>query len=242
MASTALGAQLTQLHYRQQTAIRAQALRDMLRIWPAFDTSSIDAVDATWAPVEEALVTLTKARATTSAGTAANYYRLFRTAEGASGAATPHIAIPATDQIVTSLRVTGPFTAKHLLAINNPKATDNTLARLSGSFSRLVGNGGRDTLGSSIRADRQAVGYARVTSGNPCYFCALLAGRGAVFKADTVDFQAHDHCSCMSEPVYRPGAALPGRGDEFRQLYREATADAAPGEQIQAFRKAFADA
>lgn len=242
MASTALATQLTEAHFRQQTALRAQTLRDMLRIWPAFDTSSIDAVDATWGPVEQALEALVQARARTSAGAAANYYTLFRAAEDVSGAATPRIAVPAVDQVVTSLRVTGPYTAKHLLAMKNPKAAENTLVRLSGSVSRLVGDGGRRTISASIRADRQALGYARVTSGNPCYFCALLASRGAVYKSETADFQAHDHDSCTSEPVYRHDAPLPGKADEFRQLYREATADAGPGEQVNAFRKAFAGA
>jgi hypothetical protein len=30
----------------------------------------------------------------------------------------------------------------------------------------------------------------------------MLAGRGAVYSADTVDFHTHGHCGCTAEPVY----------------------------------------
>lgn len=47
------------------------------------------------------------------------------------------------------------------------------------------------------------VGWRRVTSDNPCDFCAMLAAQGAVYNAEeTADFEAHDNCSCTAEPVW----------------------------------------
>lgn len=62
--------------------------------------------------------------------------------------------------------------------------------------------GGWDTIEESVRSDRRALGWQRVTSGDPCAFCAMVASRGPIYKEDTVDFEAHDHCSCEPEPVY----------------------------------------
>jgi hypothetical protein len=43
----------------------------------------------------------------------------------------------------------------------------------------------------------------RVLGGAGCDFCQMLAGRGEVYSAETADFEAHDHCGCTAEPIYR---------------------------------------
>jgi len=61
---------------------------------------------------------------------------------------------------------------------------------------------------------------ARVASANSCAFCAMLASRGPVYKEETVDFEAHDHCTCGSEPVYE-GAEWPPNSKEYQDLWYE---------------------
>jgi hypothetical protein len=227
VAATALGTQLTELHYRQQTALRAKVLQDVLKLWPAVDVSSIDAVTSTWPAFEQALLTLIQARYGNSAGLAVRYYDMFRAAEGVGGSAAGLLADPLPEeQVITSIRVTGLYEARRQLGIGAPNVGKNTLVRLMGATGRLVGNGGRNTVVRSVDNDSRALGYARVTSGRPCSFCALLASRGPVYKGSTVDFRAHDACSCHSEPVYSRDQPWPGNGRQLKDLYNEVTADA----------------
>ena len=66
------------------------------------------------------------------------------------------------------------------------------------SMPRLVLNGGRDTVLGAISQDNAR--YSRVLGGTGCDFCQMLADRGAVYSADTADFEAHDKCACTPEP------------------------------------------
>ncbi|WP_309248668.1 hypothetical protein [Streptomyces sp. MNP-20] len=42
---------------------------------------------------------------------------------------------------------------------------------------------GRDLIIRASQADKRVVGWARVTDGNPCAFCAMLASRGAIYTS-----------------------------------------------------------
>jgi hypothetical protein len=241
VASTALGTQLTELHYRQQTAVRASVMQDTLRLWPAVDTSSIDAITATWPPFEQAQIALIQARYGVSSGLAARYYEMFRAAEGVGGSATAFLAEPLPEeQLITSIRVTGLYQTRQQLAQKVPGVERNAIVRLLGAATRLVGNGGRNTIVRSVDNDSRALGYARVTSGRACSFCRLLRSRGAVYKGSTVDFRAHDHCSCQSEAVFSRDQPLPPGAAEDRALYNEVTEGLSGQDAINAFRRAIA--
>lgn len=53
----------------------------------------------------------------------------------------------------------------------------------------------------SAAADPRATGWRRVTRGG-CKFCQMLAGRDAVYGAESVRFASHDHCRCQAVPAY----------------------------------------
>lgn len=243
MAATVLGTQLTRRHYDQQLAARADALRQLVRLFPALDLTSFESVDRSWPAFEAALRALIDRQFGVSAGLSVNYYELFRAAEGVGGASTPLLAERLSSPLIgTSLRVTGPYTAKHLIALGDSQAAQKTLVRLSGAVSRLVATGGRDTLERSVRADRRALGWARVTSGAPCTFCRLLRSRGAVYKSEgSSRFNAHDHCSCTSEPVWSKDQPLPPGSAEDAELYRRVTAGLKGKDALAAFRAAATD-
>ena len=75
---------------------------------------------------------------------------------------------------------------------------------------------GRDLLDRVSRGDRRVRGWARVTDGNPCAFCAMLASRGAVYRShqsagttgdprpDSMEglTKYHPGCHCQTVPVY----------------------------------------
>ncbi len=202
MAATAAGARLTERHRTAQLALRALALRQVLEIWPAFN---VEDAARSWPAVEAALLAVIGERRAVSASLAAGYFEAFRRAEGIGGVARPVLAAFDEDAVArarTSLRVTGYVTVERLRTLKHPDPGRVALVRASGAVTRHVLAGGRETLLASVRADRRARGWARVTSAEPCEFCSMLAARGAVYTATSGAFQAHDHCGCGLEPGY----------------------------------------
>jgi hypothetical protein len=193
---------LTEGHRRQQLALRAVTLRELRRLWPGLDPRRLDATYPGWAV---AVARLTRDHHRISATLAIRYLRALRKEAGLPGA--PPLGtlarLPA-EQIATSLTATSIAPIKKATARGVPlaQAAANAFVSSSGAATRLVLNGGRDTVLASVAADEQARGWRRVTSGRGCGFCQMLAGRGAVYTEATADFASHDHCSCAAEPVY----------------------------------------
>lgn len=216
---TTTDAALTEQYRQAQLQIRAQALRDFALLWPIWkgdEASFVDLVNAATA--------LVRVYRRISAAAAAAYYEAFREAAQAAGvpATVLNSAIPDT-QIATSLYVTGRDAFRKALAAgqNAVKARETTFVRASGAVTRHIIDGGRQTILDSVAADPEAVGWARVTDGDPCYFCLTLASRGAVYKSEqTASFEAHDHCACIAMPVFK-GTTIPGL-DKWRQIYNDA--------------------
>ncbi len=79
---------------------------------------------------------------------------------------------------------------------------DAAKALVAGGFQRLVADADRNTVLMSSARDPRGNRWSRQTTGVSCEFCVMLAGRGAVYRADTADFQAHDHCDCLATPQF----------------------------------------
>lgn len=242
MALTEAGAALTAAQYEAQVSLRARILQGLLQLWPNFNPADID---ASWARLEPAVITLAGIGRDASAALGLQYYRAFRLAEGQEGAA-PLVTLAAgwRERATVAFRVTGPVKAKALQTLRMPDISGQTFNSLSGSVQRYVSDGGRDAIFSSLDAEREQrkvrIGWARVTATKPCFFCAMLASRGAAYTSkETADFRAHDHCACSVEPVYFGDNRLPGRAGEFRSLWNETTADTKGHESVLAFRRAY---
>jgi hypothetical protein len=189
-----------QQHRLLQLAVRAVTLQQVLRVWPAFDPEQLT---ESWPTVREGLAAIIQIGRRDSAGLASAYYRSARFEAGIAGEAPIVLAPPAPPtQLATSLDVVGLYGARRLTALGRDDVADQTLVKVAGAVGRHVLNAGRDTVLKSMQADPRARGWRRVTSGMACSFCSMLASRGAVYGKDSVEFQAHDHCSCSSEPVW----------------------------------------
>lgn len=188
------GALLTVQHRTAQLNLRAVALRDFALIWPLWTGT-----DETFGRLIAATLPLALAHHRTSAALAATYYQALRGAQQVPGTATPVIATLDPQAVAASLYVTGQvMTRRALRGGQSPQAAIQTaLVRTSGAVARHVLAGGRQTLVETTRADRHSVGYQRIASAGACDFCASLAG-----EVTTADFEAHDHCGCVSEPVF----------------------------------------
>jgi hypothetical protein len=175
-----------------------------------------------------ATIVLVRAYHGLSSTIAGSYFESFRLAEQVGGEAAIRRANPIDEsKVLAGLTATGRESISAALEAGRSAedARRAALTRTSGSVTRQVLTGGRETLLRTIAEDRQALGWGRVTDGNPCPFCALLASRGPVYKEDTVDFEAHDHCTCAAMPFYE-GAEWPGRAREFKALYDRSVREA----------------
>lgn len=235
MASTVAGRVATEAQRLGQLRIRNRGLRNLLTVWSLL---SIDDLAGTWESFEAALLAIIGVHSAESAALAAEYYRAFRVAEGISGTPTVRVAPAApVGEVVRNLRYVGLVNTEKLLVANRPDVAAVALTNVSGEVSRQVLNRGRETLVESVGADARALGWARVTDGNPCAFCRMLASRGPVYSQGG-GFSAHGHCGCTVEPVYSVEQPWPGRAQEWRTQWDETTEGLSGAEARKAFRQA----
>ena len=262
MARTQAGRLLTDDHRRRQLAVRARAVSEFLTLAGLWDASRPESFNR----LVDAAIPFVQARHGTSSAQAARYFEAFRTAENVAGTASAAVASPPPrDQIAASLYATGETQARRALASGFGVAAvrENTLASLSGSVTRLVLDGGRQTVLESSLADSQVVSWMRVTSGEPCPFCAMLASRGPAYTSREsavgvtgrsgrprgnrqIGESYHDNCVCSIEPYYE-GSTMPESSRRWREVWNESQREAeAAGEldrgtsndALNAFRRA----
>lgn len=94
--------------------------------------------------------------------------------------------------------------AKYLLETQD--TPDAFISRLRGNVTRYVLQPSRDTITRNAHRDRAARGWARYTRPGTCDFCAALSGRGGVYTEQSARFASHDHCNCVTAPVFDPHA------------------------------------
>lgn len=165
-----------------------------------------------------------------SSAAALNSYRLQRREAGILGR--PSLKMPSlpSHEDVTA-------TVEHVLSPlygpTDTQALDAAEQSLESSVERLVLDQGRTAIIDAVQDDKMAKGWARVTEPGCCYFCALLATRGAVYKSrDTASFEAHTKqpngsggtCRCHAEPVfnaYEPTAQIRQWASDHERLKDE---------------------
>lgn len=252
MPSTAEGTRITTAFRRSQLAVRARMLREVVRLWPLLDLRRLDATGGEWLRLMVALVLSFRAQ---SAREASSFYEQVRAAElpGAEPyrALWAQSAVTDVDPIRTSLLVTGPVMIKRATAnaLRTPPETSGpvdldrllraesatALERVSGAATRHVLDGARETLRQEGARDGRAVAFTRMSDGDPCYFCALMISRGAVYRSqdsagraanDRFDgdgiYKFHDHCGCTVVPVFDLDTPPSAQETKYQALYEQA--------------------
>lgn len=234
-----------------QALLLSLLLRDFAQLWPTLDIDDLKLSLPTFSVATTALV---QRYGLASGALAADYYDAERSAAKVGGRFTVTPATPAdVEQVTTEIK----WATKGLWSTDPDPTAAQTLT--SGVVEKLVADVGRDTLTTAVRDDKYARGWARVPEPGCCYFCAMLAVRGAVYKKETAgtnarsprhatrpgeaftgagDFKVHDHCRCHVEPVfteYEPTAQI----REWQGLYRESTRGKSNANARLAFRQAF---
>lgn len=220
MALTATGNALTTAYRAEQLALRAGSLQGLVKLWSVVDVTALaDTIDT----FAQAAAILAGSGFDQSAAAAANYYGLFRRVEIGAAAEVRQAARPGVELLAGQLRgaaLSGIIDARKAgkpIAL----AKQNGLVRVVGTFTKLVLGGGRMTILNGTQTDRKALGWSRVTSGDPCTFCRMLASRGAAYKSErSADFQPHDHCACTPEPLFAGDPLAGSKAAEQHAQYK----------------------
>lgn len=262
MAVTTAAASLTQAHHAEQNKNGALVAYIVAQLW--LRTIDPDDISGSSANLIARLIPLLRQRRDFSAIQARQYFQAFRQAElqrseGFSMPAMTELDLPTLE---TSLRVTGEVALKKRIAglplgddippltkqLLIKQAITDTATDISGSATRHVMNGGRDELLNLVNEDREALGYIRVTDGDPCYFCAMLASRGPVYDDLSFDesdprfigpgeHKVHDHCGCGTEPVYDRKTRWPGKARAAETAWIDLSKELGRVPTINDFRK-----
>jgi hypothetical protein len=103
-------------------------------------------------------------------------------------------------------------------------------------------DGGRSTIAAATDRDPASYGFMRITDGNPCSFCAMIASRGAVYKTAANAGEArkwHNKCGCTVAPAFTPNPEIDRVASEAQDVYYAATKGVPNPERAAAFRKAW---
>lgn len=136
------------------------------------------------------------------------------------------------EQIVSGLVSRGPVVARkaRLVGLDELEAWERAEAAAAGKGGKLVLDEGR----KAIEQQRTALGWMRVSDGDPCYWCAMLVSRGSVYGSEGAAgadqnerfigeglHKYHDFCGCTALPIYRRTDFMSAEALEFRSLWDE---------------------
>jgi hypothetical protein len=170
-----------------------------------------------WDVAKELIKTIIEGYYNAASAHAAEYYANARAIEGFRPIAIPDVPLDG-EQLDKVTQAMGPGSFFSHLDNGNDTQASGLMARddIGGASVRLVMNGGRATVTNAAVNDPFATGWERIIEPKSCAFCAMLAGRGAVYKESTAGFRAHDHCHCVARPVFRGQESVnAGLSDEW---------------------------
>jgi hypothetical protein len=208
-------------------------LRDLVKVWQFLRPQSLHQSMPAWVAAVHAV---TSRYAPMSAALAADYYEAERAAARAAGRFTAPLAdAPDADQVDAVMR----WATKDLWSHDPDTLMERVKAaesRAQSAAAKLVEDVGRLTITYAVQKDPAAVGWVRTAAPGACAFCAMLAGRGPTYSADTVGFRAHNDCHCMAQPLFRGQKWAPSaQVREWQRQYEQAAK--MPGDTLKNLRR-----
>ncbi|ALY07326.1 MuF-like minor capsid protein [Mycobacterium phage Kahlid] len=238
IAVPALAAWYATQHVERQEQIAATTTAGLALLWPIINFGDLDGSTPAWL---HATTLQIKTGWDESANAAFEYVQqaLFANEPDATPPVKAAVKFPA-QEIQTAMRVRGPVEVKRQVARAKPESEAMEAGK---SASQAVGatkatDGGRSEVLQFVQREAprrlkqgKAIGYARKTDNNPCYFCAILASQGAVYYKETAfadsssklrevkwssnrdkgarrafigdgPAKVHDNCQCTMRPVF----------------------------------------
>jgi hypothetical protein len=199
---SAQGQLLLNYYQANQQAIAQQVAQDVYNIWHRYVNH--EKFMNSWQSVNELLQNSINGFFKAAEAASARYYGSSRVVQGFGHIDVPGITLDP-HYLDSVMQIMGPGQFFNHLENNADAEVASNMTRdgMQGSATRLVLNGGRQTITNVATQDKAAEGWERVIEPGACSFCAMLAGRGGVYKESTVDFRAHDHCHCVARPVFK---------------------------------------
>ena len=249
MAKTKKAARLTREHRRRQLELNRRVMSQVAESFD--DLIDIDNLGLTVQEYIDTVAGLVSDGYIQSQQFALDYTSRFKQAETGRGSL-PEISRPllSFDEIRKAIRGS---TLSGMLSARRGGATtlevlDRGRVNAMGTSGSLVQSGGRNAIVDVTNRDDDAIGWQRITSGNPCAFCAMIASRGPVYKGEqSANFRAHwpgpnggGLCECIAEPVYSE-EDISAQNRVLRQLWNESTAGLSGNNALNAFRAAMRD-
>jgi hypothetical protein len=221
-----------------QIGLQVDLLRKVTEGWPSLNFSQLDRTWPGWLAMMQALV------AEYHQELAAQSSLLYRgTRQLEIGEPGPQVlaAPPAEEWTKKALGYAAPGVYEKALRqqVERQAAEHKALVTTLGTTTRIALDGARQTMVDAGSKDHSRVRYFRVTDGDPCYFCALAASRGAVYRSAFTagDGNAyHDHDSCTVGVTFVGGHQLDGPAAEAARIY-DSVAHLTGKERLNAFRR-----
>lgn len=229
MASSAFGSSLTQSHRDEQARLAFQVMQESLKLWALLPVDDMDLRRPDW---QAAMAPLLADARSQSQQVANGYYRSFSQAETGMFRDIPPVGVRFDrDRLLTTLDITGPARFKSMVGrgLDPARAWQTAGVAVAGASARLTLEAGRQEVDEQVRRDPQARGWQRVASGDACPFCMMLVSRGPVYKEQTAQFQSHDACQCMAEPIFRAEGEWTDQAQQAREQWNEAQRQARDG-------------
>lgn len=246
---------LADSHRVAQNKLTATLALLILRYYQSLQGPQVDleAAGRTWLAAVLPILAAAHGQSARLAGYYWGQQRELNIGDAGSYAPSAHVLDLNYDQARRSLAYTGIVRYQDRLerGMDLGRAFQLSAADAAASATRLAGNGGRDALLEAFEDDTKAIGWQRITRAAPCYFCAMLASRGPVYKKDSFDasdarfeggigeVKVHDTCGCFLAPVYDRFAEQPGTNLAFSELWGASTGGLSGKEAVNAFRKAY---
>lgn len=196
------GLALAEVHRIEQVRMTGPVQALLGQVWNR--TIDPTRLDATFPVYLEAAERVLGAGREASHALARRYYMRVASAAGADALELP-LAPLNREALAASLQATGPAVVREVLdkGLSLAAAQEAGLAATIAAGKRIMLDGGRQMLVEASRQDPNVQGWARLSDGSPCGFCAMLVSRGPVYGQGTVSFRAHDGCGCGVRLVYR---------------------------------------
>lgn len=241
--SSAEQLRLAEQYQAEQRVVASTMGRDIVTLLLAL--LSLGDPEESWRALKTALKAIVRDRRNQSARLTGPYYQRIRAEAGVGGAIvlTPPRQL-LEERLDEALDGAGIFTYRQALRLGATpvEARDRAAVTLSGTSSRLALEGGRDVIEGTVLADDEALGWARISDGDPCAWCAMLVSRGAIYKSGVSAGDAsrggekyHDHDGCQAVPVFDYSSPYQQAAEDLYEEWQRATA----GHSGEAARKAW---
>lgn len=226
---------LQALHRQRQIAIGLSVSRAVAAIWnsrirPEHMTDS-------WGSIRDIVTSLIRKFYQASAADSARFYGMMRTASDLPYLQVQLPRLPPQELLkVADSQALGTF-FHEIKTVDEHIAAQSSGRAIEAASSRLALKGGRQTIVDAVHNDPMAIGWERLISPGACGFCAMLAGRGAVYRSHgSADFPAHDHCHCTAQPMFE-GQAPSNDSKQLASEWQRVTQGKSGKQAIQEWNK-----